>query len=200
MDSGCGSHLSVSVSPEEYRRRQGGVNFQEQSCPKQSVHFISLWRSNCSSVVDDQLHMMAYLRCDFHLHGLQSTHTELLEARGGAGNSIEARSCPISCHVPEIAALLLIWGKTGNLRTMPEKICFLTRAVCRVSTLAHVHDHPPLLVRNGNNFFDKCATLVSIPLGLIKFIGELTVYTAGVPVVGYPGVCNHEVPLVLGRH
>ena len=27
----------------------------------------------------------------------------------------------------------------------------------------------------------------------MKFIGELSVYTAGVPVVGYPGVCNHEV-------
>ena len=27
-----------------------------------------------------------------------------------------------------------------------------------------------------------------------KFIGELTVYTASVPVSGYPGVCNHEVP------
>ena len=32
-----------------------------------------------------------------------------------------------------------------------------------------------------------------------KFIGELTVYTASVPVAGYPGVCNHEVPLVLCR-
>ena len=28
-----------------------------------------------------------------------------------------------------------------------------------------------------------------------KFIGVLTVYTASVPVAGYPGVCNHEVPL-----
>ena len=35
--------------------------------------------------------------------------------------------------------------------------------------------------------------IVGISIGLIKFIGELTVYTAGVPVVGYPGVCNHEV-------
>ena len=26
-------------------------------------------------------------------------------------------------------------------------------------------------------------------------IGELTVYTSGGPVVGYPGVCNHEAPL-----
>ena len=27
------------------------------------------------------------------------------------------------------------------------------------------------------------------------FIGVLTGYTASVPVAGYPGVCNHEVPL-----
>ena len=39
------------------------------------------------------------------------------------------------------------------------------------------------------------ATLVSLPRGPIKFIGELTVYTEGAPVAGYPGVCNHEVPL-----
>ena len=69
-----------------------------------------------------------------------------------------------------------------------------------VSSLAHVHDHPPLLGPHGNNFVDKCATLVNIPIGMIKFTGEPTVYTAGVPVVGYLGVCNHEVPLVLGRH
>ena len=69
-----------------------------------------------------------------------------------------------------------------------------------VSTLAHVHDHPPLVVRHGNNFVDKCATLVSFPIALVKLIGELTFYTAGVLVVGYPGVCIHGVPLVLGRH
>ena len=34
---------------------------------------------------------------------------------------------------------------------------------------------------------------MGIPIGLIKFLGEFTVYTAGVPVVGYPGVCNYEV-------
>ena len=43
-------------------------HFLEQSCPNQFVHFISLWRSNCSLVADDQLQMMAYLRCDFLLH------------------------------------------------------------------------------------------------------------------------------------
>ena len=34
---------------------------------------------------------------------------------------------------------------------------------------------------------------MGIPTRLIKFIGELTFCTAGVFVVGYPGVCNHEV-------
>ena len=37
---------------------------------------------------------------------------------------------------------------------------------------------------------------MSIPRGMFEFIGELAVYTAGVPVVGYPSVCIHEVPLV----
>ena len=42
------------------------------------------------------------------------------------------------------------------------------------------------------------AALMGVPRGLLKLIGELTVHTAGEPVVGYPGVCNHEVSLVLG--
>ena len=40
----------------------GGLRlFQEQHCPNQLVHFISLWLSSCSLVADDQLHMMAIL-------------------------------------------------------------------------------------------------------------------------------------------
>ena len=40
----------------------GGLRlFQEQRCPNQLVHFISLWLSSCSLVADDQLHMMAIL-------------------------------------------------------------------------------------------------------------------------------------------
>ena len=34
-------------------------------------------------MADDQLHMIAYVRCDFPLHGLDSMH-QLLEATGGA--------------------------------------------------------------------------------------------------------------------
>ena len=41
------------------------------------------------------------------------------------------------------------------------------------------------------------AALVGGPRWPVQLIGELTVYTAGEPVVGYPGVCNHEAPLVL---
>lgn len=41
------------------------------------------------------------------------------------------------------------------------------------------------------------ATLVGIPRGPVKLVGELTGYTPGEPVVVYPEVCNHEVPLVM---
>ena len=41
------------------------------------------------------------------------------------------------------------------------------------------------------------AALLDVPIGLLcKLIGELTVYTAGVPVVGITEVCNHKVPRV----
>ena len=49
--------------------------FQEQSCLYQFVLVVSLKCANCSLVADDQLHMIAYLRCDFLLHGLVSTHS-----------------------------------------------------------------------------------------------------------------------------
>ena len=42
------------------------------------------------------------------------------------------------------------------------------------------------------------AAIVGGPRGPVQLMFELTVYTAGEPVVGYPGVCcNHEAPLVL---
>jgi len=41
------------------------------------------------------------------------------------------------------------------------------------------------------------ATVVGVPRGPVKLVGELTGYTAGEPVVVYPEVCNHEVPLVM---
>ena len=42
----------------------------------------------------------------------------------------------------------------------------------------------------------NCSLVVDDQLQMMAFI----VYTAGVLVVGYPGVCIHGVPLVLGRH
>ena len=54
-----------------------------------------------------------------------------------------------------------------------------------VSTLAHVHDHPLLLVRHGNNFFD------GFHVDEYSKMAD-QVKTAGVPVVVCPGVCNHE--------
>ena len=52
--------------------------------------------------------------------------------------------------------------------------------------------------RSGTAKTSSTARVVGVLRGPVKLIGELTVYTAGEPVVGYPGVCNHEVPLVLG--
>ena len=40
------------------------------------------------------------------------------------------------------------------------------------------------------------ASLQGVPRGLFKLNGELTVYTAGAPVVGFPEECNHKVPRV----
>ena len=40
------------------------------------------------------------------------------------------------------------------------------------------------------------AALLDVPRGLFKLIGELTVHTAGGPVVGFMEVCNHKVPRV----
>ena len=42
------------------------VTFRSRVFRTSFVHFISLWRSNCS-LLDDQLRMMAYSRCDFLL-------------------------------------------------------------------------------------------------------------------------------------
>ena len=41
------------------------------------------------------------------------------------------------------------------------------------------------------------ATVVGVPRGPVKLVGELTGYTAGEPVVVYLEVCNHEVLLVI---
>ena len=42
----------------------------------------------------------------------------------------------------------------------------------------------------------NCSLVVDDQLQMMAF----TVYTAGVLVVGFPGVCIHGVPRVLGRH
>ena len=66
------SNIFLTVSQDVPAERQIG---SEQSCLYQFVLVVSLGCSNCSLVADDQLHMIAYVRCDFLLHGLVSTHT-----------------------------------------------------------------------------------------------------------------------------
>ena len=52
---------------------------------------------------------------------------------------------------------------------------------------------------HGKDFF-AIAALLDLPRGLVKLIGELTVYTSGGPVVGSTEVCNHMVPRVTAPH
>ena len=108
-------------------------DFQEQSCLNQFEHLISLWRSNCSLVADDQLQGDGDVyNSDLLLHGLDSMHAELLEdfQRWRRKFHYDADPPDEVDRVREITAYLLVWGEAGNLRFMPEIICFLTRAVC----------------------------------------------------------------------
>ena len=66
--------------------------------------------------------------------------------------------------------------------------------------------HVPLCREMGFNMFraDLFFTASSLSGAVVariaspKWFSELTCCMAGEPVVGHPGVCNHEVPLVLG--
>ena len=66
--------------------------------------------------------MMAYSRCDFLLHGLESTHTELLEARDGAGSSIP-RS-PWTSNIVPLTVLLSFTSSTLTEQSNSEDVSF----------------------------------------------------------------------------
>mmetsp|Transcript_61921 Transcript_61921/g.164550 ORF Transcript_61921/g.164550 Transcript_61921/m.164550 type:complete len:2073 (-) Transcript_61921:147-6365(-) len=108
-------------------------DFQEQSCLNQFEHLISLWRSNCSLVADDQLQGDGDVyNGDLLLDGLDSMHAELLEGfqRWRKKFHCDAEPADEVERIREITAYLLVWGEAGNLRFMAEIICFLTHAVC----------------------------------------------------------------------
>ena len=72
---------------------------------------------------------------------------------------------------------------------------FPSVATCSVSTLLFV-----AVVRDAIAAPQSCGSYHHSgdgPRGPIKLIGELIVHTAGEPVVGYPGVCNHGVSISL---
>ena len=72
------------------------------------------------------------------------------------------------------------------------------RDATTASSLAGVVITPETVSRSGTATTSATgATVVGVPRGPVKLVGELTGCTAGEPVVVYPEVCNHEVPLVM---
>mmetsp|Transcript_74945 Transcript_74945/g.189461 ORF Transcript_74945/g.189461 Transcript_74945/m.189461 type:complete len:1880 (+) Transcript_74945:44-5683(+) len=128
---------------------QPKIGFQADSAKNQFEHFLSLWRAQCSMVADRAMGRAAgdvqADERDLASKGLVELNGELLDGfkryRDKLHRHLQHTPEASTLGTPfvdlwtgprrnakemaEVSAFLLVWGEAGNVRFMPEVVCFI---------------------------------------------------------------------------